>query len=61
MESGRVILTSGKEGVSLALAGHSCSDSVTIKIPCAVYLQRLLMQSNDCLTQHNRYSIKITR
>ena len=63
MESGRVILTSRKEGISLTLAGHLFSDSVTIKIPRAVYfqLQLLLMQSNNRLAQQNSCSIKNTR
>lgn len=52
MNLGRVTLSSRKDVLSLALAGHSCSDSVIITIPCKVYilLERLLMQPKDYLT-----------
>lgn len=62
MNLGRATLCSRKDVLSLALAGHSCSDSVIITIPCKVYtlLQRLLMQPKDYLTQQNSYDIENT-
>ena len=62
MNLGRVTLSSRKDVLSLALAGHSCSDSVIITIPCKVYilLERLLMQPKDYLTQQNSYDIENT-